>query len=324
MKARINYWRRIFNAYVLNKSSQLTFWHNNPKESKGIILNELGLYYMMFYEKADYDGLLDINGIPMLNYHGEIGQQYNPIAIAQWGLGNFNKWILQKDLDSKNKFIKCADWLVENVVKNDFGIFVWMHNFDFEYRDTLKKPWYSGLAQGQAISVLVRAHKLTKDDKYKRVAKLAIKSFETSIYEGGVVYVDKSSFKWIEEYIVEPPTHILNGFIWSVWGVYDFAIYFKEKKYFDLFKEFKKTLSEKLNTFDTGYWSKYEHSGTFISMIASSFYHKLHIVQLKILYNLTKDEVFNFYSNKWLKYQGNYLFRKIALIQKVFFKVFYY
>ena len=33
-----------------------------------------------------------------------------------------------------------------------------MHHFDFEYRDTLKSPWYSGLAQGQGLSVLVRAY----------------------------------------------------------------------------------------------------------------------------------------------------------------------
>ena len=30
------------------------------------------------------------NGIPLLNYHGIIGKQYNPIAIAQYGLGNLN------------------------------------------------------------------------------------------------------------------------------------------------------------------------------------------------------------------------------------------
>ena len=47
---------------------------------------------ILFYEKANYNGNYDGNGIPMLNYHGHIGLQYNPIAIAQWGLGNYNLW----------------------------------------------------------------------------------------------------------------------------------------------------------------------------------------------------------------------------------------
>ena len=35
----------------------------------------------------------DADGIPLLDYHGNIGLQYNPIAIAQWGLGNFNLFL---------------------------------------------------------------------------------------------------------------------------------------------------------------------------------------------------------------------------------------
>ncbi len=34
----------------------------------------------------------DASGIPQLDYHGHIGLQYNPIAIAQFGLGNYNLW----------------------------------------------------------------------------------------------------------------------------------------------------------------------------------------------------------------------------------------
>ena len=41
---------------------------------------------MTFYNKANYTANLDNNGIPMLNYQGKIGLQYNPIAIAQWGI----------------------------------------------------------------------------------------------------------------------------------------------------------------------------------------------------------------------------------------------
>ena len=45
---------------------------------------------MLFHHKAEYDDLTDPEGIPMLNYHGEIGIQYNPISkqisSARWYL----------------------------------------------------------------------------------------------------------------------------------------------------------------------------------------------------------------------------------------------
>ena len=37
---------------------------------------------MLFESKANYNGHYDNNGIPLLNYHGDIGLQYNPIAIS--------------------------------------------------------------------------------------------------------------------------------------------------------------------------------------------------------------------------------------------------
>ena len=41
----------------------------------------------------------------------------------------------------------------------------------------LINPWYSGLAQGQGISVLCRAYKTTGNDKYLDSIKKAYRSF---------------------------------------------------------------------------------------------------------------------------------------------------
>ena len=100
-------------------------------------------------------------------------------------------------------------------------------SFDFEYRDLLKSPWYSGLAQGQGLSVLVRAYKETKDISYLDVIERVILSFDKNISEGGVNYIDEKNDPWIEEYLVSPPTHILNGFIWGLWGIRDYYIFLK-------------------------------------------------------------------------------------------------
>lgn len=279
---------------------------------------------MVFSKKADFKDILDDIGVPMLNYHGVIGKQYNPIAISQWGLGNYNKWKNEKDKKYYNNFIISADWLVENLEKNSHGIYVWMHEFDFEYRDLLESPWYSGLAQGQGLSVLVRAYKETKNDTYLEVMEKILISFKTDVNEGGVNFKDNESNLWIEEYIVNPPTHILNGFIWGMWGLRDYYIYFNDEEIKKFFNKYSETISKNLERYDLGYWSRYEISGTFLPMIASRFYHKLHICQLKIMFDLTKEKKYKYYSDKWENYLNNRFFNLIALFNKIIFKVFYY
>ena len=101
--------------------------------------------------------------------------------------------------------------------------------------------------------------------------------------------------------------------------------FFRIKQQRELFYKLSKTIAKNLHTtYDLGYWSKYEHSNTLIPMIASPFYHKLHIVQLEIMYKLTGENIFYEYSNKWLKYSSNIVYKIFAVVHKVFFKVIYY
>ena len=58
--------------------------------------------------------------------------------------------------------------------------------------------------------------------KYEQAAEQAFVSLTKPIAQGGVLFEDDENNLWIEEYLVDPPTHILNGFIWALWGVFDF------------------------------------------------------------------------------------------------------
>jgi len=324
MVNRLKYWNRILKAYILAGNSHISFWHDVPGINEKMKTEELGQYYMPFHYKADYNGYYDENGIPMLNYKGNIGLQYNPIAIAQYGLGNYNLWCdTYKEARFQN-FITAADWLVDNLVKNRHGLLVWMHHFDFNYRDILRAPWYSGLAQGQGISLLLRAHKETNDNRFIDAANKAFQSFFVPVSRGGVVFKDKSGDLWIEEYIVEPPTHVLNGFIWGLWGIYDYAIYLNDEDSLDLFKSLTKTIIQYLHTYDNGFWSLYEHSGTKLKMISSPFYHRLHIVQLKVMSLLTNKSIFQQIAGEWENYMHNPINRYRAIAYKSLFKLIYY
>ena len=322
--SRAQYYRRILGAYLTPGTSQLTFWHDEPERNFRATGAGVGPYYMRFQRKADYAGPHDTAGIPMLDYRGHIGRQYNPIAIAQWGLGNFDLYEETGDAVRRQKFMAAADWLRDNLEQNHRGVWVWNHHFDWEYRTPLKAPWYSGLAQGQGISLLLRAHRATKDESYMQAAVQAFVAFQQDVADGGVALTDARGNLWFEEYIVSPPTHILNGFLWASWGVYDYWLATNEIAACELFDRVTKTIAENLHNYDLGFWSLYEQSGTKLPMVASPFYHRLHIVQLQIMHEMTGRSVFREYSERWQGYEENPAGRARALCYKSVFKLCYY
>jgi heparosan-N-sulfate-glucuronate 5-epimerase len=321
--SRLQYYRRIFSAYLAPGKSHLTFWHETPRENPEASVHQLGQYYMLFAEKAGYHGYHDSAGIPILDYHGKIGRQYNPIAIAQWGLGNYNL-SCRIPSEERKKFLAAAEWLCANLEPNSHGLWVWNHHFDWEYRSPLKAPWRSALAQGQGISLLVRAYRETGADAYLQAAGRAFTSFLKSMSDGGVTFTDARGNLWFEEYIVSPPTHILNGFIWAAWGVYDYFLATQSDAAQNLFACAVRTLRTNLDRYDLGFWSLYEQSGTLLPMIASPFYHRLHVVQLRVMHRLTGDEIFARYADKWEAYARSRAKRTRALCYKSAFKLCYY
>lgn len=320
----IHYLRRIFSAYVLKRNSQLSFWHETPAINIKAKNELLGSYYMAFTEKAGYSGPFDNQGIPLLDYKGKLGKQYNPIAIAQYGLGSYNLFKQNGDESCLKKSIIVADWLTDNLTRNKSGCWVWNHLFDWEYFKPLRSPWYSALAQGQGISALLRIHSQTGDVRYKDAADKAFKTLMTPINNGGVLHIDSDGYWWLEEYIVNPPTHILNGFIWALWGVYDYMKLTNDNGALELWNQSLKTLSDKLSLFDNGYWSLYDLSKTSLSNVASYFYHSLHIVQLRIMADVTGDNLYQFMANRWESYKSKYSHRKRALAHKAIFKILYF
>ena len=322
---KITYWSRIFSTYVFRGKNNLSFWHGEPAINNDANFSELDQYFMEFKYKADYQGPFDSIGIPQLNYEGDIGIQYNPIAIAQWSLGNYNSWKKNNKKTNYDKFFDGADWLVDNLKLNPKNQYVWNHYFNWVYKEELINPWYSGLAQGQGLSVLCRAYHISKNKKYLDCLNKVYTSFLIDVKDGGVTFTDNNEDIWIEEYIMQnKPTHILNGFIWGLWGIYDYWLLTKDTDAKNLFDKYAETLRKNIKKYDIGYWSLYELSDNAISMRASTFYHKLHIVQLHILFKMTNIDIFQKMGDKWLSYLTNSFNKYRAIFMKIIFKIFYY
>ena len=324
VRARLRYWKRIFSAYFGPRKSHLTFWHGVPEVNEETRPGELGQYWQRFAVKADYPGHYDEAGIPMLDYHGHIGLQYNPIAIAQYGLGNFNRWQWEGDEGRRDRFLQAATWMRDNLEPNAAGVPVWKHHFDWEYRTPMPSGWYSALSQGQGLSVLVRAHEVTGDESYLEAAHQAFQSFMLEIEDGGVVHTDADGVFWFEETVVDPPTHILNGYLWAAWGIYDYHLHTGRDEALRVWQQAVETLSTELDRFDVGYWSLYDEAGTWLPNAASHFYHALHVVQLRVMHRLTGMDVFSEVADRWDGFQKSGVRKRLAWAHKASFKLLFY
>ncbi|MHB8632532.1 MAG: D-glucuronyl C5-epimerase family protein [Thermoplasmatota archaeon] len=319
--SRLAYWRRLTDNYILRRRSHLAFWHEVPETNPHAPVDSLGGYFMSFADKADYAGPFDARGVPLLDYGGKIGPQYNPIAIAQYGLAQWNAQLNGRE-GSEERLLRQADWLVDHLEPNERGYDVWMHHFDWEYASGLRSPWYSGLAQGQGVSCLLRAHKATGDMRYRAAATRAFRAMVTDVTKGGVLEREGGGV-WIEEYLTRPASHIVNGFMWALWGVWDMTLV-KEPGARQLWNAGVSTLAGDLPRFDTGYWSLYDLYPARGRCVASPFYHRLHIVQLDVMHRLTGDGTFAQVRDRWRVYQERAWNRRRALAAKVLFKAVNY
>nr|CAD7196457.1 unnamed protein product [Timema douglasi] len=126
----------------------------------------------------------------------------------------------------------------------------------------LEPGWYSAMGQGHAISVLARAyHHSGGDPQYLRAAVAALRPFRVTSAEGGVLSSFLGKFPWYEEYPTIPASFVLNGFIYSLLGLYDLKTisspdYVKEAA--DLFDQGMSSLKRLLLLYDTGSGTSYD------------------------------------------------------------------
>jgi hypothetical protein len=319
-RARLEHLVRILQVYARPKQGPLSFWHEDPEINEAY-RQDPRAYFMRFRGKANYAGPFDENGIPLLDYRGRIGRQHNPIAIAQYGLARFNRWCESGAGLDRTAWLAASRWLAEGLTPNGHGVPVWLHHFDWPYRQLLRAPWYSGLAQGSGLSMLVRAAAETGEPVFGEAAHRAFVSLERPADEGGVLAIDANGDVWIEEYIVTPPSHILNGFIWALWGVLDYARWSGKHSATALWDSCVKTLRAHVHEFDIGWWSLYETRHAEHRMLASLYYHRLHAVQLRVLHDLTGIDAFADCAARFEVYARQPLLRGRAFVEKAWFKV---
>jgi hypothetical protein len=261
---------------------------------------ELPLYPIdMFAALALPHGTLDEKGVPYNAQKGEHPACYQPTTIAHYALAHWNAYVETAGEQHRQAFLTQANWLVEHAVQRDSAVSVWPIPFPSSSYHA-PGPWLSAMTQGNVISVLVRAYRLTGNEQFLRVAQRGVRPFEHDILDGGVSVFLGEDGVFFEEVAVYPAAHILNGYLYALFGLYDYVALTNDSQINELIQRSLATLHSWIDDYDTGYWSRYD---LFNKHQAALSYHALHILQLRVLAQLSGCAHCAALAARWEQYQ---------------------
>ena len=224
---------------------------------------------------------------------------YHPTSIAQYALAQWNAYLNTGEESSRNAFLLQARWLVEHEIALTHGAGGWPIPFSLPAYDA-PPMWLSALTQGNVLSVLVRAYRVTNEEVFLQAARRAIATFEMDIQDGGVATSQGANGVFFEEVASNPASHILNGYILALFGLYDYVAYIGDSKVEALIKRSLTTLHILINRFDIGYWSCYDLR---FRTPSSLFYHALHVTLLEGLARFSGCQHCGALAAQWDRYQ---------------------
>ena len=251
------------------------------------------------------DVSFDAAGVPRLARNGRL--VYNPVTISNHGLERFSLWATSGDEAELARAKSAADWLVANQ-RLPSGI--WVYDYDFTVGGmgvTLRAPWSSAMAQGVAISLLTRMYAETGDPAYLSAAEAGTAPLDVPVSRGGHVtgFWRNPSKPFYEEYPTQPASYALNGFMFTLFGLYDLAEAGSStgRRLFDSGID---TLKAALPYYDTPSGLSAYHLGHLTSpprrVHSALSYHAIHVMQLRFLASVAPSETFDRYADRWAAY----------------------
>lgn len=228
------------------------------------------------------------------------GPIHNYTRICGWALAHWSRAMSgARPEESRASFLAAAQYIRRTAVPV---------GADLELKAELPGAGHVGavssMAQGQAMSVLVRAERVTGDPGYGDAAERCLGPFRRTCDEGGVAATMREvDGTWFEEDPVLPPRHILNGMVFALWGLEDLARRSADSEGAVLHEAGMRALHGGIGRFDLGWWSTYDAPDAGRRYIASMRYHDLHVAQLEAL--AVGEPALRTYADRFARYAGS-------------------
>ena len=232
----------------------------------------------------------------------EPGLRSSWIAFAQYGLGAHERYVHGEG----EEWLAAARGVGDKLCEGQAEDGSWKQLFDLPHTYHLKAPWISAMAQGEAASLLTRLHRATGEDRYAEAAAKSLPPMPMAPLPDG------SPFP--QEYPTDPPSHVLNGALFAIWGLHDGGDA-------DGFEDAIGALTRNLHRWDTGRWSLYDLYPHPIENWASLAYHELHANQLSATAALRPHPELTMAADRFASYMQSPAHRARAFAHKAVFRV---
>jgi heparosan-N-sulfate-glucuronate 5-epimerase len=220
----------------------------------------------------------------------------NPAGLAQLGLGWWERMLAGEAGAADEFLVVCA--ALERRAVDERGALWWPSKVPDNKFVPLSV--YSSLPQAQVISVFIRAFLLTKDARWKSLALRALPTLLSSRTSELVRETDYGPV--LEEGPSEPPSHILNGWIYALWGLWEARVEFHHEDAANMFQSSIACLLRMLGSYDVGWWTRYSLYPHLLPDLAKPFYHRLHVHQVEVLHRLFAQPEFGDAARRWSAY----------------------
>ncbi len=228
-----------------------------------------------------------------------IGFQRNPVTTVAQANEFYDNYKSNNNESSKTYFLNNVNWLVNNAVQKEKYALL-PYNFPIPHYN-LYPMWYSAMANGQALQVLIKAHEMTQDLRYLIAAKSLLNAFFIEVKGGGITYKDSPNEWWYEEYASNGKyvknSRVLNGMLFTVLAIYDYYKYTNDADAKLLFDKGVNSIKKELSKYNNNGYSYYDLLGN-----PAGKYHQTHVILTKKLYDLTGLAIFKEYSEFWKNY----------------------
>jgi hypothetical protein len=274
----------------------LGFRFDYPIEVVSAAGSRESLHYYVYSERLFFDAMdLDPQGIP-LQRSRIFGETYNPAYVAWYGLMNLERSLRGVDPAGRGALLKQVDWLVAHGLRHEDGSVVWPLTIDWQEGDcSFKAPWISAMAQGLAMSALVRGYRMTGRQHLLDLCHRATRVFERNVEGGGVRTLERGHVLY-EEYPGIPLPRVLDGFLFSLLGLYDLSVQTGDSKVVQLFADGFDGLKHMLEFWNyRDKWSWYGSHG----YLSPPQYNKLNGALLTSLGRLADDPIVGRYAELW-------------------------
>ncbi len=295
-----------------SKKISLELGNTSMEKSLGIYYLDMRPALVHYIPNNIWGGKFDDNGVPMV-VDANNDFYYSPVNICQYSFMLLADYIENENKSQVTILKSCINKLDEGKIEtNDY---IYWENTKPNKRYDISTPWVSAMDQGQCLSFFLRYYQITGESYYLKKAHKIFKYFNVSVKDGGFKKVDSKGFLWFEEYPSTPSSYVLNGFIYALYGLYDYFRITKNKTAKIFIDESNKTLIDNIHKYDCFYWSKYD---LLKKELVRYYYQKnVHVPQLKSLYLLTGNEIFNFYSLKWEKNVNSFNFFFVQIMYRI-------